>query len=193
MHPIARARTATDFAAAVVELYETAGSSSYDEAVTQRDHALQCALLVRAEGLDEGLVVAGLLHDIGHLLIGEHAGKPEFLDEDRQHQAVGARVLCRWYPPEITVPIRQHVNAKRYLCTVEAYHATLSRASQRSLRVQGGLLSDSERLAFEGEHADRAVTLRRLDDRAKQVGVRVPPFSDFLDLLAGAVRRQSHG
>ena len=50
------------------------GTSNYDESVTQLEHALQSAALARADGAAPETVVSALLHDLGHLLIGEHDG-----------------------------------------------------------------------------------------------------------------------
>ena len=54
-----------------------------DENVTQRQHALQSGLLAEQEwGPDSHeMITASLLHDIGHLLLDEHAGDESFLQE----------------------------------------------------------------------------------------------------------------
>ena len=36
--------------------------------LTQRQHALQCAWLAEQQGCPEALIVASLLHDVGHLV-----------------------------------------------------------------------------------------------------------------------------
>jgi len=38
------------------------------EAVTQLEHALQCAVLAKSNNSTDELITASLLHDIGHLL-----------------------------------------------------------------------------------------------------------------------------
>src|SRR5437868_434446 len=52
--------------AAVFDFLETRGSSRYDDAVTQLEHALQTAGLAESAGASDELIVAALLHDIGH-------------------------------------------------------------------------------------------------------------------------------
>jgi predicted HD phosphohydrolase len=54
----------------------SAGQSTYDEAVTQTEHALQCAALAEAAGFGLHAQVAALLHDIGHLVLGEDGDRP---------------------------------------------------------------------------------------------------------------------
>lgn len=153
----------------LIELYETKGSSRYDEAVTQSEHAVQAAELAVAAGADDELVAAALLHDIGHLLLDEHERRPEFLDQDLHHEEVAARFLANWFGPGVVEPVRLHVAAKRYLCAVEHdYHDGLSPASVRSLEVQGGPMTDEEAEAFAALNgSDGATLLRRWDDLAK--------------------------
>ena len=50
-------------------ILEQNGGDQYDgEAVSQLEHALQCAYLAEHSGAPTKLVVAALLHDIGHLI-----------------------------------------------------------------------------------------------------------------------------
>ena len=170
---------------AIVDLYEREGSTRYDEAVTQTEHGLQCAAHAMAADSDRALVVAALLHDIGHLLMREHERNEDFLDVDRHHEDVGARFLDNWFGPSVTEPIRLHVPAKRYLvATDDAYHDGLSQASVRSLVVQGGPMSAAEVAEFEQQTGyEGAVDLRRWDDLGKTPGAPTPPMAFFRDLL----------
>ena len=61
------------------------GQSRYDEAVTQLEHALQSAALAECETSQNNDIVATLLHDVGHLLMGEHWQREDFLDKDLKH------------------------------------------------------------------------------------------------------------
>ena len=157
----------------------------YDEAVTELQHALQCAECAERDGASESLVAAALLHDVGHLLIGDLIPLGQELDRDYRHEHVAARYLTRWFGPEVIDPIAQHVAAKRYLVAVDAdYAATLSPSSVRSLAVQGGPMSDEECLAFESQPGwAEAVQLRRWDDEAKVAGKQTRPFEAYHSLL----------
>ena len=58
-----------DVASDILNLIHHHGHSEYGgEGVAQLQHALQCAVLAEAESAGPALVVAALLHDIGHLL-----------------------------------------------------------------------------------------------------------------------------
>ncbi|MEY9944132.1 phosphonate degradation HD-domain oxygenase [Kitasatospora sp. GAS1066B] len=168
-------------------LFEVEGAGEYlGEAVTQAEHMLQAAVLAQRSGAPDHLVAAALLHDIGHFK-GVVTGRQLMLGQDNRHSDTGADWLAQWFGPEVTEPIRLHVAAKRYLCTVEpAYRAQLSEASEYTLRVQGGPMGAEQAAAFaELPGAADAVALRRWDDQAKVADAATPTFAEFRELLAG--------
>ncbi|MEM9132943.1 MAG: HD domain-containing protein [Actinomycetota bacterium] len=174
-----------EIADALVGLYERRGTTRYDEAVNQVEHGLQCAALALAAGAERPTVLAALLHDIGHLLLGEDDRDHDFLKTDRHHEDVGSRFLANWFSEAVTEPIRLHVPAKRYLVATDTtYHDGLSPASVRSLVVQGGPMTPGEVADFEAQpgHAE-AADLRRWDDLGKTPNAPTPPMSFFCDLL----------
>ena len=173
----------------VLALYERWGRDRYDEDVTQLEHALQTAALAVAAGAPDALVVASLLHDVGHLLDLE-AGRGD-VNTDLRHEATGATYLAGTFPPAVTAPIALHVRAKRYRCAVDpAYHDALSQGSKRSLARQGGPLNAAEADAFEAHpsFAD-AVALRGWDDLGKVDGLDVAPLVRYRDVLERVVAR----
>src|SRR5580658_149933 len=134
----------------IMDLFARRGEAAYHgEAVSQTEHALQAAELAELEGAPDRLVVAALLHDVGHLLDGQdedlaHRGV------DGRHEEAGGAWLARHFGPEVIEPIRLHVAAKRYLCAVDpTYLDGLSPASRLSLSVQGGPMRAEERAQFE--------------------------------------------
>jgi phosphonate degradation associated HDIG domain protein len=160
----------------IMDLIAKRGAAAYHgEAVSQEEHALQAAELAEREGSQNSLVVAALLHDIGHLLDGQNEDLAE-LGVDGRHEEAACAWLERHFPPEVTEPIRLHVAAKRYLCAVESkYQAGLSPASRMSLELQGGPMTSEEVADFEGnEFFQEAVRLRYWDDAAKILGLAVP-------------------
>ena len=157
----------------------------YDEAVTELMHGLQCAEVAVKDGADEATIAAALLHDVGHLLVGDLFPIDAELDRDWKHEDVGARYLARWFGPEVTEPVRMHVAAKRYLVATDpAYAATLTPSSVRSLAVQGGPMSVGEQADFEAQAGfDTAVKVRRYDDLGKDPQMRTRAFADFVPML----------
>src|ERR1700753_2083917 len=97
----------------VLDLFAQRGQGHYGEGVNQVEHALQTANHAEADGASPALIVATLLHDIGHLLqrLGEAAAAHGLAD---QHEKIGARYLARAFGPEVTEPVLWHVQAKRY-------------------------------------------------------------------------------
>jgi phosphonate degradation associated HDIG domain protein len=174
----------------IIRIFNERGGRHYGEQVTEREHALQCATFARERGETPALVAACLLHDYGHLI---HDLGEDIADQgrDARHEDIGASRLKQFFPPEVVDPVRLHVEAKRYLCWKEpAYLAGLSAASAKSLRLQGGPMTDDESGEFERHpHFESAVRLRRYDDIGKVTGMITPSIEDFRDLLASCVLR----
>lgn len=171
----------------ISRLLTVRGSRQYGrEAVSQLEHALQCAHLAEQAGETKHTVVAALLHDLGHLLAAE---RDRQADDDQQqddlHQFIAIPFLRGLLPDAVLEPIRMHVDAKRCLCTTElGYWDTLSPASKRSLELQGGAMTFAQALAFMSQpFAEEALRLRRFDDLAKVPDADTPPLQHYLDML----------
>jgi phosphonate degradation associated HDIG domain protein len=165
----------------VHRLFESRGSAWYGgEAVSQLEHALQAAMFAERDAATAELIVAALLHDVGHLL----HDLPENVAEqgvDDRHEMLARPWLSKRFSPAVVEPVEMHVAAKRYLCAVDAdYMLLLSPASQQSLQLQGGPMSGDEVSEFgrRSFFAD-AVRLRKWDDAAKVVGMKTPPLEHF--------------
>ncbi len=167
--------------AEIEALFARHGDETYGEGVTQLQHALQTAALAAAEGADDALVVAALLHDVGHFLqptddsFGYH-----------KHDRSGGAWLAQRFGPAVSEPVRLHVAPKRCLCATEAdYFGKLSAASVHSLSKQGGPMSAPEVAAFSASpHAAAAIRLRRWDDGGKLDGIVVPDLPDCRERIA---------
>ncbi|MEM8499866.1 MAG: TauD/TfdA family dioxygenase [Pseudomonadota bacterium] len=165
---------------------------AYGERVNMLEHALQAASAARAGGAEESIVLACLLHDVGHVMgpAGEW-GLPD-------HAKVGALALQQHLPAEIVEPIRAHVDAKRFLVATEPeYFLTLSKASQESLKQQNGAMSDAECEDFKkNPFAAQAIALRRYDDFGKQVdqdqNQDTAELDDFRELLNACLNEAIH-
>ena len=168
----------------ILEVYHRNGHRMYGEAITESQHALQCATLAQQEGQPADVIVASLLHDFGHLL---HDLGEDIADKgvDTRHEHVGANRLSAWFPPAIVEPIRLHAASKRYLCFRETgYYEGLSDASRKSLALQGGPMSPAEIATFEAQLGSMdAVRIRRWDEAAKEVGVVTPDLAHFLPAI----------
>ena len=178
--------TIVDFLA---EIFERRGDESYlGEEVTMAQHMLQGARLAEQEGAGDQLIAAALLHDIGHFT--SEFGTFSMEDShDRYHEAAGARIVERFFPPLVAQCVRQHVAAKRYLCATDpAYFDRLSEASVHSLKLQGGPMTAEEAKAFAKQpYLAEILRVRRWDDGGKVAGVATPPFSHYAPLLQRVV------
>ena len=164
------------------QLFQQSGSNMYaGEPVTQTEHALQAASLAEQDGASDALVVAGLLHDVGHLLhdLGEDIAEHGV---DDCHEQLGAEWLQQHFPDAVTQPVMLHVAAKRYRCAIdEQYYQKLSSASRLSLSLQGGPFSASQVQHFrEGPFFHDALQLRGWDEAAKVPGMATPGLEHYL-------------
>jgi gamma-butyrobetaine dioxygenase len=179
-----------EFVTAFGELLAGEGGRDYlGEEVSVAAHMLQAGDLARKAGAPDALVAAGLLHDVGHFT-GAVSGRELMAGTDNHHDDAGARWLAGWFGAEVTEPVRLHVLAKRYLCTVEpSYFDVLSEASVYTLKLQGGRMSADEVAEFEANpyHRD-AVAVRRWDDEAKDPNAETPDYAEFVPILENLVK-----
>ena len=173
----------------IVQLLSSRATTWYgQEAVSQLEHALQCASLAEQSNESQETVVAALLHDLGHILSPNQlrATPTDALPiKDDLHQFLALPFLRSLFPDSVLEPIKLHVDAKRYLCAVDSgYWADLSPASKHSLELQGGKFNEQQVSAFEDLpfHAE-ATRLRRYDDLAKVPGHQTPDLAHYEQLM----------
>ena len=169
----------------IFAVFAKRGSSAYfGERVSMTEHALQAAYFAQQDGASAQLVLAALLHDIGHLVEYAPADLADWT-VDARHEQIGSRWLARRFGPEIADPVRLHVPAKRYLCATDpTYFAKLSQASVHTLKLQGGPMSQDEVAAFGAERFFRdSVHIRQWDDRGKVAGLATPSLTEYRELI----------
>ena len=142
------------------DIFERRGGEEYlGEPVTMAEHMLQGAHLAEQQGEPEIIIVATLLHDVGHFT-SEFGSFSMDDTQDRHHEEAGAQVLERFFPSLVVDCVRHHVAAKRYICATDPdYFAELSAASVHSLKLQGGPMDAGEVAALREEpepEGDRA-------------------------------------
>ena len=172
----------------VLTLLKEKGDMAYfGEEVSVLEHSLQAAHFAERDEADDATVAAALVHDIGHLLHGlaEDIARK---GQDARHEEVACGYLARYFGEDVVAPVRMHVAAKRYLCSVEpSYFSRLSPSSVQSLALQGGPMSRAEAAEFaERPYASKAVALRRWDDEAKLQEYAVPSLEHYLPRLVAA-------
>ena len=152
------------------------------------EHMLQSASEAETAHAETHEVVAALLHDIGHFVVDFPSDMQNV--EDTGHDGVGAAILEPFFGPEIVEPIRLHVRAKRYLCTVEpSYHDKLTIPAKHTFRLQGGNMSKAEINEFEAlPFAEKATRLRRWCDRGMTPGRKTKGFEEYHSLIESVLK-----
>ncbi|MDF1601525.1 HD domain-containing protein [Mesorhizobium sp. YIM 152430] len=173
----------------LADIFERRGGEEYlGEPVTMAEHMLQGAYLAERQGEPEIIIVATLLHDIGHFT--SEFGTFSMDDtHDKHHEEAGAAVLERFFPSLVVDCVRHHVAAKRYICATDpAYFGQLSAASIHSLKLQGGPMNADEVRAFErNPNVNEIVRVRHLDDAGKIADMETPGFAHYAPMVQRVV------
>ena len=158
------------------------------EKITISEHMIQSAMLAQKSKSNKNMICACLLHDYGHFILDD----PDKLvkeNKDGRHEDIGYEYLKKFFKKEIVEPIKHHVQAKRYLARDKKYYNRLSDASVVSLKLQGGLLNNKEAKIFEKEEFFKeAIKVRKFDESAKRVGLKIKDIIDYKDLLKASLK-----
>jgi len=178
----------------IVSLFNEHGDIDYiGEEVSQIQHMTQCATLAQRDGRSEEVILAALLHDIGHLC--EYVMAVDRMDKFGvvDHEFLGQTFLReRGFSDSVCKMVASHVNAKRYLTYRDPlYYDLLSEASKETLEVQGGRMTSDEALTFEMDPLHlHYVQLRKWDDQAKNPSISPLPIETFKDLIVRHLQLQ---
>jgi 2-amino-1-hydroxyethylphosphonate dioxygenase (glycine-forming) len=181
----------------ITNLFEQYGSEDYiGESISQLEHALQAAHIAEANGEEHEMIIAALLHDIGHLVVYEQENSDSkwgahYQDDvspylgAHHHEKIGADYL-RNLGLEENIPelVESHISSKRWLSRDPIYHAKLSEASKQTLIHQGGPMTDEESIEYL-KHPKHIMftSLRLYDDGAKVVGKKTKDLEYYLSYL----------
>ena len=187
--PQIEALTPGNVVAFLADIFARRGTEEYlGEPVSMAEHMLQAAQCAESAGQPEGVIVASLLHDIGHFTSEFGTYSPDDA-VDKHHEDAGADLLAPFFPPLVTDCVRYHVAAKRYLCaTRPEYLQKLSAASVHTLMLQGGPMGTREVAAFERNPNCRdIVKVRIYDDTGKRAGTPTGTFDDYAAMVQRVV------
>ncbi len=182
----------------LADIFQRSEARSYQgQGVSMSEHMLQTAAGAERAQASPQLVVAALLHDVGHfgtdfrdIVIDPKHATMLNATVDLRHEEAGTRLLEPFFGPEVTEPIRLHVQAKCYLCAVEPdYFDKLSPQAVHTLSLQNGSMSLDEVAAFEADpHSHAATNLRRWDDEAVVPGLETPNFESYRRLIGSLLK-----
>ena len=172
----------------IFSLFEKYGDSDYiGESISQLEHAVQGAQLAEEEGYSDEVIIAALLHDIGHLC--DQDGKYENMGTfgRADHEKIGGDYLRKLgFPELVTFLVENHVQAKRYLTFRNPrYFETLSEASLQTLGYQGGPMNVEEAASFEADpNFQASLEMRTWDELAKKENFPVPDLTRYKEMCS---------
>ena len=181
----------SDFITIVTSILDRHGDREYNGlGLSVLEHMLQSALEAETAHAETHDIVATLLHDIGHFVVEFPSDMKNV--EDTGHDKAGAAILEPFFDPEIVEPIRFHVRAKRYLCTVEpSYYDKLTLPAQHTFRLQGGKMSAAEIEEFKAlPFAEGATRLRRWCDLGMTPGRKTKRFKEYYSLINSVLKEE---
>jgi predicted HD phosphohydrolase len=166
----------------ISQYFTTARTTDYiGESVSQSEHALQCAYFAEKAGHSDEVILASLLHDIGHFSSTTEQYKMADLGIVH-HEWIGAKLAYDLnFSAKVALLIGYHVDAKRYLAGKKSlYYERLSFASQQTLSYQGGPMKPEERLFFEQlPYFKEILQVRVNDEKAKEINLVVPNLDHY--------------
>lgn len=179
----------TELAGKIVDhvgrILQSAGSSAYiGEGISQLAHAEQAAEQASLKSRDQEVIIAALLHDLGHRLKHKPAESMNGYGA-KDHETIGADYLQQLgFSTKVYTMIKEHARAKRYLARDYQYYQALSEASKQTLVFQGGIMTDDESRAFEQQpFFEECTLLRHCDDAAKDISAVAPSFTTYRTIL----------
>ena len=177
----------------IIASFEDAATIQYGEsAVTELEHALQCAELAENAKADDELIFACMLHDVARFAVpqdqvSDTLQKTEVSDQAMGHGVKAAELMQGLLPERSLFCIHYHAEAKQYLCEHNpGYRAKLAGASIQTLAIQSASTSKQalEDLSKNDWWQD-ALRVRVWDDSAKVKGKTTKTFEHWQSRLEG--------
>ena len=167
----------------IISSYLNNKSLYIGEKVTMTEHMIQTAMLAEKNNSSSNLVCASLLHDYGHFIL-ENPDDLVRKEKDGKHEELGYKFLKKYFINDVVEPIKYHVKAKKYLARDKKYYDCLSEASKKSLKFQGGIMTDEEAKEFESvKFFENSIKLRKFDEVAKKEGLKIKSINEYKNLL----------
>jgi len=167
----------------IISSYLNNKSLYIGEKVTMTEHMIQTAMLAEKNNSSSNLICASLLHDYGHFIL-ENPDDLVKKEKDGKHEELGYNFLKKYFINDVVEPIKYHVKAKKYLARDKKYYDCLSEASKKSLKFQGGIMTDEEAKEFESvKFFENSIKLRKFDEVAKKEGLKIKSINEYKNLL----------
>ena len=184
-------QTAEDITGEVLQILANSKDKPYlGEQVSQLEHALQCAQAAKTKGYDNEIIISALVHDIGHILPSSDITSMNYLGDIAHHTKGATYLQKKGFPNRIVELVRDHVPVKRFLVTTDPkYIDKVSDASKKTLQFQGGLMSNSEREAFENDPLlEDKIKIRLLEEDGKAPGKKTEPLESYREMMIAILK-----
>jgi predicted HD phosphohydrolase len=170
----------------VIELYQNHGGSGDEGTNTsQLDRLVRIAQIAEDKGLEEELILAAFLQDIGQVSLAANVeGQKQVSAED--FAEAGADYLReKGFSKRLVRLVESGTEAKRYLAFKDpSYYEQLSESARTTLEQQGGKMYAEEAEAFEKYPLfDDIITIRKLDQELQTETFQAPDLEHVRNML----------
>ena len=180
----------------IFSLLREYGNESYNisENISQLNHMTQAAELAKKESNDIEVILAALLHDIGHLC--KKNGVIETIEDCgvKSHEKLGAEFLRQQgFSEKVATLVEGHIQAKRYLTYKHPkYYKDLPEASKKTLEYQGGKMTVLEAVGFEQDPLFwLQIKMRFWDEAAKEENYPTPNLDAYKQMMIDHLTNQN--
>ncbi len=107
------------------------------------------------------------------------------------HENIGTQFLEKiGFPESVLSPIREHVNAKKYLVYKdESYNDLLSPTAKKTLIHQGGAMTQKEAITFEKKlYFNDCINLRKWEEEAKDPNYTLPKLDKYIQMCLNILK-----
>ena len=167
----------------IIDLYKKYGDSEYlGENVSKTVHMIQAAYAAEQNSEPDYIILACLLHDIGHFLEDDNMNGLGVIEHGKDAGDYLRKLnMCE----KVCILVENHVMAKKYLVSKnKEYYNRLSDASKATLEFQGGKMTELEMRKFEkNEHFHEILRIRYYDDNGKKISVEIPKLNHYYNLI----------
>lgn len=172
----------------IMNLFKNYGSYDYigETDITQIQHMFQCAMLAEKDTNDINIIIAALLHDIGHFIEINNKDKQMGSFGVMNHELIGKEyLLSKGFENKVACLVGNHVKSKRYLVTkYPEYFNKLSEASKQTLIYQNGFMNNNEMIEFEKDpYFEESIKIRSYDDQAKIKDFKINSIDYYKNML----------
>ena len=173
-------------------LFHLYGKNKYDSDISYLEHALQSASDAELNGYEPPMIIAALVHNIGHLVIEAEKDSCIIFEDmsiknkkNHDYENYGVEYLKDLgFNSRVLDLILGSIDSRRYLSRDDGYYKNLSDQEKNILQIQGGPMNDQEKnIYLENKDYSLYIALRFFVSSTHMVGRKTKELEYYLSFL----------